>query len=128
NVVVAPTTQFKSSFPPAPPPKAEPNPATDRPEFVMSAQEFYDDYVRRGADAKKKYGGKVVELTGTVKRVNTNTSGQTLVYLEAGGDPFGVQCLMKAEGGATAGQSIKLRGFWPQDARIAGLSDCVAVK
>jgi hypothetical protein len=125
-VAVAPTTAYKSMFPPSSSrPKAEPNPATDKPDFVLSAQEFYDDYVRRGPDAKKKYGGKVVELTGTVKRTNTNTSGQSLVYLEAGSDPFGVMCLMKEAGSVSAGQAVKIRGFWPKDARTAGLADCV---
>jgi hypothetical protein len=125
--VAPPTTEFKFSPPPTAQKKAEPNPSTDKPDFVMSAQEFYDDYVRRGPDAMKKYGGKVIELTGTVKRTNTNTSGQFLVYLEAGGDIFGVSCLMKQEGSVTTGQAVKIRGFWPKDARIPGLTDCVVV-
>ena len=125
-MVVAPTSAFKTTLPPGQP-KTDPDPAKASPDFTLSAQAFSEDCVRSTPDdRKKKYAGKIIDLTGTVKRVANNPNGQTLVYLEVSNDPInGVMCIMKEGGSASVGQAVKIRGLWPSDARTAGLVDCV---
>jgi hypothetical protein len=102
------------------------------PDFTLSAQAFYDEYTRKPKESKAKFSGKVIELTGTVKAIATNTNGQPVLYLQVSGDLFGVLCIFynlegKLSERVSVGQAVKVKGVWPVGSSVGGLGDCVLV-
>lgn len=126
----APVATFKTALPTVPAGLPTVPVAQAPPAFTLSAQAFYDDYTRNPNESRKKYAGKVVELTGTVKTVGTNTNGQPILYLAVTGDFLGVLCIFshfdgKLSEAVAAGQAVKVKGVWPVDTSRGCLSECV---
>jgi hypothetical protein len=123
-----PTISKPATVPGKPPPTV-PKPADTPAQVTLSAQAFYDAFTRNLTDAQQKYGGKVIELTGTIGVVTKNGNGQPEIYLSAGGDAHGVRCIFFTEEDYTEkvsrGQLVKIRGWWPVQAQGGYLADCV---
>ncbi len=59
--------------------------ATSSPELSATARQMYDDYHNNEVAAKRKYVGKVVEVTGKVWLIQTNETVRSYVALTAYG-------------------------------------------
>jgi tRNA_anti-like len=125
-----PRTNFDSAvIPPASAPATPPmNQA--KAAFTLSAQQFYDEYTRTPKDAKARFAGKVIELTGTVRAMGTNPTAQPVLYLSVVGDPLGVLCIFynvetNLSEQVSKGQQIRVRGAWPEHSSVGCLADCV---
>jgi hypothetical protein len=59
--------------------------ATSSPELAVTARQMYDEYHNSEAAARRKYVGKVVEVTGLVWLVQTNELARSYVALTAYG-------------------------------------------
>jgi Leucine-rich repeat (LRR) protein len=99
------------------------------PAFSLTAEKFAAEAKDR-AVANEKFKGKVVELSGVVKTVGQNISGEPYLSLEVEKDFTGVMCFTAdAEPWAKVvpGQKIKLKGKWPPDAFGTVLAHCAFV-
>ncbi len=126
----SPRTAFNTGV--APPTGAAPTPPMSQAKaaFNLSAQQFYDEYTRAPKDAKAKFAGKVIELTGTVRATGTNPTAQPVLYLSVVGDPLGVLCIFfnpdaNISEQVAKGQQVRVRGAWPEHSSVGCLADCV---
>jgi hypothetical protein len=98
------------------PPQAD-TPA--KPDFRLTAQELYDEFVKDKAAAHKKFGGKVIEVGGVVRDCKASGPHSLLVLdVKKNKDYVGFDDVY----GATEekecwarhgrGQKVKLRGKW----------------
>jgi hypothetical protein len=53
------------------------------PDAVITADELFDSFDTDESQAMARFGGKVVEVTGTVIGFETSSSGRTNVFLHA---------------------------------------------
>src|SRR5262245_54535816 len=56
-----------------------PNVGLLKPDFTLTVVEFSREFLKDDKEAGKKYGGKVVEITGEVANVSTPDAGKTAV-------------------------------------------------
>jgi Leucine-rich repeat (LRR) protein len=99
------------------------------PAFSMTAEMFAAECKDRKA-ASDKYKGKVIELSGVVKSLDSNFSEDVYVSLAVDKDITGVMCYMATPepwAKVVPGQKIKLKGKFPEDAFGAALVHCVFV-
>lgn len=125
----APRTAFNTGVMPPTGAPATPPMSQARPAFTMPAQQFYDE-CRAPKDAKARFAGKVIELSGTVAATGTNPNGQPVLYLNAAGDPLGVLCIFfntetNLAEQVSKGQQVRVRGAWPEHSSVGCLADCV---
>ena len=57
--------------------------ASEKPDFVVTADELFDEYEADETAANNKFLDKTVQVSGTVSEVGTNDAGQSFVILEA---------------------------------------------
>jgi hypothetical protein len=105
-----------------------PTPAIEKatPEFTVTADALWGELTRTPKEAKEKYDGKIIEVTGTVRIVQKNFNEQWVLYLNAAGDPRGIECIFysNAEPAAAPGQQVRIRGV-----NIGlGMGNCLLVK
>src|SRR5439155_27008316 len=90
-------------------------PAKEKPDFVLSAEEFADDCRRTQTEIQEKYAGKIVEFSGEVQSLMYREASSTTLFLRLVGNPSGVMCEV-SEGElwtrVAPQQKIKLRGTW----------------
>ena len=112
----------------APAPVAEVAPAT---QASMTAEGFFAECTADAGQAAKKFAGGSVEVAGVVQSVETSLSGEAFVSLGVPENPAGVVCYTKEKnlrGRMIPGQSVKLRGKFPESQEGVTLVDCVVVE
>lgn len=57
--------------------------ASEKPEYVLTADELFDEYEADEVAANTKFLDKTVEVTGTISELGTNDAGQSFVILTA---------------------------------------------
>jgi hypothetical protein len=79
---------------------------------------LFNDFSTNEATAQKKYvpeklGDKKVEVSGEIKEIGKNESGETFYMLKTTDEMFGVKCIMEKgkELNAKPGDNITVRGF-----------------
>jgi hypothetical protein len=85
----------------------------------ITATQLFNDFQTNEAAAQKKYvpekvGEKKVEVSGEIKEIGKNESGESFYILKTTDEMFGVKCIMeKGEeiANATVGNTITIRGF-----------------
>lgn len=99
-----------------PPPARQRPPQEDltsaKPDFSLSAEDFMKEFKASESDARKKYKGKVIELSGEVTGIGRNISGEDSISLKAP-DLLGMMCFTAMEEPwtkAVPGQKVKLKG------------------
>jgi hypothetical protein len=116
---------------PGKPPGATPTtPRPTKPDISVTSKQYAEEYKKDRNAHAEKYKDKFVELTGVIKEVKV-TPGSTpegVVFLEgAAGDLLpGVQCTMSDKQPwkkALPGQTVKVRGKWPQFSLGAALME-----
>jgi tRNA_anti-like len=105
---------------PAPGPTGGPGPsagvdlATAKPDHTATAAEWHAEFKKDSAGSKKKYAGKVVELTGTLASFAENPdAGVLFAHLKIEKDVLGVRCGMSDANAwekACQGAEVTVRG------------------
>src|SRR5262245_20094451 len=100
-----------------------------KPDFTLGSKEFAEEYKKDKKATEAKYKGKVVELSGTVKSVGRNISKEAFIRLDAGMKNItGVMCFTADKQPwlkATPGQTVKVKGKWPEFVVSPALVECV---
>ena len=66
-----------------------------KPDFVLTATAFDEEYTKDGKATEAKYKGKVIELSGAVKNFGLTSRCEPFVSLEASlGNETGVRCFI----------------------------------
>lgn len=86
-----------------------------KPDITITSAALIGDYEANDSIANKKYLGKVVEVSGTVKEVNKDNGGYYTVVLGEAGSLSAVRCSMDTTHQADAaelapGSSVMVRG------------------
>lgn len=99
-----------------------------KPDFTLTAEEFFKEYKADKSAAERKYKGKVIELSGTVSGMGRNISEDGYLTLEVPKELIGVQCFTADDAPwntAIPGQKVKVKGKWPEFSISAALIHCV---
>lgn len=90
--------------------KPRTNAAALKPDYSLNAEQLYEEYSSNETMADKKYGSKVIEVSGIVKEIQA-TDHATNILL-ATDDMGGVNCSFEKvpEPRPTAGDRIKVKG------------------
>jgi hypothetical protein len=100
-----------------------------KPDFTLTAKAFDEEYNKDKKAAEEKFKGKVVELSGTVKSVGRNIGKDAFISLDAGAKNItGVMCFTTDKQPwlkATPGQTVKVKGKWPEFVVSPALVECV---
>ena len=83
-------------------------------DFSLSAAELIDAFAENETEADRLYGGKVLEVEGTVKRVITDENAPILVMGDTSRD-ISISCYLQTEtpqqyGGLQPGDVVKVKG------------------
>ena len=86
-----------------------------QPIVSTTAEAFYDEFYKDYKKATDKYLTKVVEITGTVRLMGTNTAGALYVNLKGSEDAADVQCtflerFQKTAAALKIGDTVKIKG------------------
>jgi tRNA_anti-like len=91
--------------------------ATVKPDFSLTAEDWFKEWGKDEKLARQKYQGKIIELTGDVEIVDDHPNGEAgIVYLKVGRD--NVTCYTADKEPwlkAGPGQKAKIRGKVPDD-------------
>ena len=63
-----------------------------KPEIVISAKEFFEDYASDESLGNEKYVGKIIEVSGSIYSIQSNEKGISTIFLED--DFFGISCAL----------------------------------
>lgn len=78
----------------------------------VEAKLLFQSYRTNEQQANATYLEKIVEVTGEVKSVSTNTEGFTVVLLKAEDPMFGINCTIEQKGViVNEGETITLKGI-----------------
>ncbi len=82
-------------------------------DFQLSAEELFAAYDENESTAHDKFGGKLLEVTGSVLESESASDGVSVIILDAGHPIFGIKCLMAEplQNGPELEQSVVVRGF-----------------
>jgi hypothetical protein len=95
--------------------------------YSVTAEQLFTEYSTAEVAAEKKYGGKVIAVTGTVADVQP--AGQGTNVLLAAGAAGGVNCAMpRLENGIAIGTRITLKGRCTGFLMDVSLVDAVKVE
>ena len=88
--------------------------SAEKAAFALSSNSLYKQFEENEESANAKYLGKVVELTGTVKSVETDENGDLTLMLP-GDEMFGVSCKLNNNENKSAkkiqnGDEVKIKG------------------
>lgn len=102
-------------------------------DFELEAPELFSQFENNEASANEKYLDKVLQVTGTIKEVGTDESGQVTVTLDAGSSMFGVICKLDELTDHTrtdfkAGETVTLKGMCTGMLMDVVLVRCVEVQ
>jgi hypothetical protein len=110
--------------------KTPPGPSLGNADYKSTSKEFGDEY-KKDKDhnaVNAKYKGKVIELTGQVVSVGFNAGGEPYLGLEnVQGEFVPVMCFTRDPRPwvkAAPGQTVKLKGQWPEFHITAALWNC----
>lgn len=89
-------------------------------DFSLTASQLVAEYLENPTKANEKYladdgDSKILEVTGTVKKISTDFNGQKVVLLQEETDKAGVSCSFTLEtnqnaSGIRIGQKITIKG------------------
>ena len=100
--------------------------------FSLSSVEFSKEVKENEKSATEKYKGKVIELTGKVVGVGRNISKDAYLRLEGTkGEMLGVMVFTQEKtpwNKATPGQTVTVKGKFPEFAISASLAECQIMK
>jgi|GEM_PF-7051083 len=97
----------------------------------MTAEAFFAECIADSAEAAKKFAGGSVEVAGVVQSIEATLSGESFVSLGVPESPAGVVCYTKDKnlrGRLIPGQTVKLRGKYPETQEGVTLVECVVVE
>lgn len=78
----------------------------------VTALDLYAHFISDSAAAKKTYGNKVLEVSGTVTRISENQDQQAVVLLKTNNGDAAINCTMEAPvGDLSSGQQIVVKGI-----------------
>ena len=95
--------------------RTNPDLATVKADNILSANELIQAYEKNDSSANKKYLGKILEITGTVKEVKKDEAGFYTIVLGSEGNLSSVRCLLDSThqdnaANITTGSSATIRG------------------
>lgn len=89
-------------------------------DFKLTASQLVEEYLDNPAKANEKYladdgESKILEVTGTVKKISDDFNGNKVVLLQGDEDKAGVNCSFAQEtsknaSGIQIGQSVSIKG------------------
>ena len=89
-------------------------------DFSVTASQLVAEYLENPTKANEKYladdgDSKILEVTGTVKKISTDFNGQKVVLLQEATDKAGVSCSFTLEtnqnaSGIRIGQKVTIKG------------------
>lgn len=89
-------------------------------DFKLTASQLVVEYLNDQSTANEKYladdgDSKILEVTGTVKKISNDFDGQKVILLQSGSDKAGVSCSFTPETSINAaniqiGQTITIKG------------------
>lgn len=89
------------------------------PDYTISAQQLYNDFITNKSDAQLKYTGKVIEINGKISHIESVADTAKIVVFVFNSDDFGdsgVRCLLlpsaiKEISNFAENNDIKIKGF-----------------
>lgn len=109
-----------------------PDLSSKQPDFTLTSVALSEEVKKNDTAATEKYKGKVIEITGKVVGAGKNASKDPFLRLEgAKGDIMGVMVFTQDKapwGKATPGQTVTIKGNWPEIAFGASLINGHIVK
>lgn len=90
-----------------------PRAAEEAVDISVSAMALYEAFATDEAAAGLKFNDKVVEVTGTVRAISTDTDGRVTLILASGDEMGGVACAFPAgvRPGVGEGEVAVIKGF-----------------
>ena len=89
-----------------------------KPDYSLSAQAIFDEFIADNGAAGQKYNGKMVEITGPLTRVEAADSLTTVVFVFRQGDfgDEGIRCTLLPKFNDLAkelqpGANVKIKGY-----------------
>jgi hypothetical protein len=101
------------------------------PDVTMTAADYAAEFKKDKKAAAEKYNGKIIQLTGTVDHFAKNITGDVEMLLAVKGDFVGVICFTTDKqpwNHATPGQSVQVKGAFPEITFSPALVHCVIVE
>ena len=107
--------------------------ATETADFVVNSLDFFKEFSNDENAASSKYNGKIIEITGTLNKVN-NMDSVIFLALEAGDPMNAISCKMstnkdfnKTEIENKEGTEITIRGECSGINFVVELVNCVLI-
>lgn len=106
--------------------------SNERPAFVITALDLYNEFNQNEISANKKYLNKVLSVKGIVSNIQT-LNGQDLIQLNSGDNAGGISCLeSKSEVNNSSmlkpGQMVSIKGKCSGFLMDVNLVDCIVEK
>jgi len=100
-------------------------------DFTATAEGLFAEFKKDERAARQKYRGKTLEVDGVV-RMAFDDGHEGIISLEAGKDAFfGLPCFVPDKEPwaiVTPGQTLKVKGIWPEAATEPALRFCVIME
>jgi hypothetical protein len=115
---------------PVAPPGPRPDLSKAKPDFSLTAEAFAKEVNKDREAARKKYGGKVIDVSGVVGALMQYSKAPALMFAVDRAPLTGVVFLADVEPWATVspGQEVKLRGRLPREELDQSLlRDCTVI-
>jgi hypothetical protein len=99
-------------------------------DHIIEAPELFEEYTADENGANAKYLGKVVEVTGVVKSIDTDDRGTMNVMIDAGNEMGSVNCQFEKQEKmpqAISGQQVRIKGLCSGLLMDVVLVDCEIV-
>ena len=79
--------------------KPEKNLLKHKPDYKLTAIELFNEYSTNEEAANTKFLGKIIQVSGTIREINTEDSIYTTIILETDDVFFGVSCVLNDKNG-----------------------------
>jgi hypothetical protein len=100
------------------------------PSIEVSARKLYSDYDANGVSADMKYKGKVLSVTGTVKKIDKDFMDKIYVSLKGDGYYGDIRCYfaeshIQEAANLSKGQTITVKGICDGQSIDVSLKGCI---
>ncbi len=103
------------------------------PDYLLSANQLYTEYVMNETQAKQKYLGRVLEIEGLVSGTGLGSTGKAYVTLQTDGGKGHILCILSPVPSGDPprvdiGERIKIRGINSGKLLSVILEDCSVIR
>lgn len=79
--------------------------------IAVETTELYQEFAANRAEAREKYAGKILEVTGIVNRIEENIQQQQVILLKTGEPGAFINCTMEEKMETVVGEIVKIKGI-----------------